>query len=314
MLVSFVIPVFNEEQNIVPLHGAIREAAAGADADYEVIFVNDGSMDRTVDRIDEVIRKDGKVRGVCLSRNFGLQAAVSAGLSMAKGDAVMLIDGDMQDDPKHLPKFLEKWREGYKVVYAVRVSRKENFLKRMLFHWFYRAQHRLVDTIIPMDAGLFSLMDGRVVREMNQLREYHRYVPGLRAWVGFKSVGIPIERDPRAHGEPKMSLMKLFSMATDAIVSFTIKPLRLAIHVGFLMMICSMGVLGYVLYSKIFSHKAIAGWASTMTAIIVLFGMMFVIMGVLGEYVGRIYNEVKNRPVYIVDKVMGADEKDGKAG
>lgn len=302
---SIIIPIFNEELTLPELHARLTKVASQLDAPFEVILVDDGSKDRSYELLRGINAKDSRFKVIRLSRNFGHQVAISAGMDLAQGDAVLLMDGDLQDPPELLPQMIQHWKEGHQVVYTVKKSRKENPLKRLAFKTFYRVLHALSSIDIPMDAGNFSLLDRRVVQILHDMPERNRYISGMRAWTGFKQIAVYYDRDPRFAGKPQMSFRRLIHLALDGIFSFSNAPLRLAIYLGlFTATVSFMGGL-YVLYSKLFTDKAILGWASTIISILFMGGMILLTLGVIGEYISRIYEEVKNRPLYIIQEKVG---------
>ncbi len=305
---SIIIPIYNEEQTLPVLHERLVSALHPLGETFEVILIDDGSKDNSFELLRQIHAADARFKVLRLSRNFGHQVAISAGLDFARGEAVILMDGDLQDPPELLPKMIDKWKEGYQVVYTVKTSRKENRLKRFAFKTFYRILHALSSIQIPMDAGNFSLMDRKVVEVLRQIPERHRYISGLRAWVGFRQIGIEYDRDPRFAGEPQMSFGRLLQLALDGIFSFSNVPLRVASYVGFLSALVAFGGGLFVVYEKLFTDKAILGWASTICTITFLGGLILMTLGVIGEYIGRIYDEVKQRPLYIISEGIGFED------
>ena len=302
---SVIIPIYNEEQTIPELYARLAAAAATLDGPVEIILVDDGSRDRSYELLVALHARDARVKVIRLSRNFGHQVALSAGLEEAKGDAVVMMDGDLQDPPELIPALAARWKEGFGVVYTVKRSRRENPLKRLAFTAFYRILHALSSIQIPMDAGNFSLLDRRVVEVLRAMPERNRYISGLRAWAGFPQAAVPYDRDPRFAGRPQMSLVRLFRLAFDGIFSFSSVPLRLAIYVGLATAALAFAGALYVIYAKIFTDRAILGWASTILSILFVGGMILVTLGVIGEYISRIYEEVKKRPLYVVRDRIG---------
>jgi glycosyltransferase involved in cell wall biosynthesis len=301
---SIIIPIFNEEEILPVLHQRLTESLSSLDQQYEVLLVDDGSRDQSFVLMQEIHRKDARFRILRLSRNFGHQVAISAGLDFCQGDAVIIMDGDLQDPPELLPLMIERWKEGYHVVFTVKRSRKENPLKRAAFSAFYRVLHALSSIDIPMDAGNFSLLDRRVVDVLTSMPERNRYISGMRAWSGFRQTSLEYDRDARYAGEPRMGLGRLIRLALDGIFSFSNAPLRMAIYLGLAAACLSFAGGLYVLYEKLFTDKAILGWASTIISITFVGGMILLTLGVIGEYIGRIYEEVKSRPLYVIrDKV-----------
>lgn len=297
-----VVPVYNEEAILPELHRRLIDTLSDLPYAWRVIYVDDGSRDRSSELLAGFAQGDQRVGVVHLSRNFGQQLAISAGLTMTSGDVVVLLDGDLQDPPEVIPMLIGKWEEGYDVVYAVKRERKEALPKRVLFSLFYRILRRLSNVDIPADAGNFSLMDRAVVDVINTMPERDRYVSGLRAYVGGKQIGVEFERAPRYAGQPRQSPLKLMRMATDAFFAFSELPLRFATILGFVVSGVAFLVLLNVLYQKLISGAAILGWASTMTSILFLGGIQLIAVGVIGEYIGRIYNEAKGRPAWVVGR------------
>ena len=272
---------------------------------WELILVDDGSTDGSFTAMCALHRNDPRIKVVRLSRNFGHQIAISAALDLAQGDAVILMDGYLQDPPELLPQLLKLWKDGYHVVYTVKTSRKENWLKRLAFKSFYRILSAMSSIKIPMDAGNFSLMDRRVVEVLRTMPERNRYISGLRAWAGFQQTAVYYDRGPRFAGKPQMSLGRLFHLALDGIFSFSNAPLRAAIYFGMAAaMVYFAGGL-YVVYEKLFTNLAILGWASTIVSILFVGGMILMTLGVIGEYISRIYEEVKKRPLYVIRDKIG---------
>lgn len=302
---SIIIPIFNEQRTIPELHDRLVKAAASFDNPYEVIFVDDGSHDESFAMLKSIHERDHRFKVVRLSRNFGHQVAISAGLDMASGDAVILMDGDLQDPPELFPELVARWKEGFDVVYTVKRSRQEHRLKRAAFTTFYRLLHALSAIRIPMDAGNFSLMDKKVVTVFREMPERNRYISGMRAWAGFRQTGVTFDREPRFAGKPQMSLRRLIELALDGIFSFSNVPLRLAVYLGLLVALASFAGGLYVIYAKLFTDKAILGWSSTILSVLFVGGMVLLTLGVIGEYISRIYEEVKNRPLYVIRDKIG---------
>ena len=310
IMISIVIPIFNEEEVLPALIARLLAAANEWDRPYEIIFVDDGSEDDSVEVIRNLTLGRANVRLVQLSRNFGHQPAISAGIQAAEGDAIILMDGDLQDPPEVLIEFIKKWEEGYEVVYAIRAKRKENLLKRASYKVFYRLMNRISNLDIPLDSGDFCLMDRKVVRELKDLPENIRFVRGLRTYVGFRQTGLKYERDARAAGKPKYSYRKLFGLALDGIFGFSLMPLRIASYMGLIIAIPSFLLGLFFIIHRIFNFKLFGysptdtpGLASLATGIFFLGGVTLIILGIIGEYLGRIYIEVKRRPPYVVKDV-----------
>ena len=303
-----VVPVYNEEAILPELNRRLADTLSGLPYEWRLIYVDDGSRDRTPELLAGFAAEDPRVGVVHLSRNFGQQLAIQAGLAMTSADAVVLLDGDLQDPPEVIPALTEKWEEGYDVVYALKRDRKEALPKRVLFNVFYWILRRLSNVDIPADAGNFSLMDRAVVDVMNTMPERDRYVSGLRAYVGGRQTGVEFERAARYAGQPRQSPIKLVRMATDAFFAFSDLPLRLATIMGFVVSGVAFLVLLNVLYQRLVSGAAILGWASTMTSILFLGGIQLIAVGVIGEYIGRIYNEAKGRPAWVVGRYRNIQE------
>ncbi len=311
-LISVVLPVYNEQAVLKELHLRISDALRASGCRYEIVFVNDGSHDGSAAALDELAARDSAVRVLHFSRNFGHQAAVQAGMSDARGDAVVVMDSDLQDDPQAIRHFVQFWQDGYDVVYAVRVARKEGLLKRTLFSSFYRLLDAVSSVDIPRDAGNFGLVDRRVADCINRLADRDRYYPGLRSWVGFKQIGVVVERGRRHDDNPRVSLWGLVRLAKSAIFSFSSFPLTVFHVIAALSMCTCLGVSGYVLYHKLFTGMAVAGWAST-TIVAAFFGALNALgIGILGEYAIRIYDQVRARPGYIVDRVTNGSRRESK--
>ncbi|HET7564280.1 MAG TPA: glycosyltransferase family 2 protein [Gemmatimonadaceae bacterium] len=305
-VVSVVVPVYNEEQVLPLLAERLHSVLMGVTAAHEIILVNDGSSDRTGVLLADLARKDPRVRSIHFSRNFGHQAAVTAGLQFARGRAVIVMDADLQDPPELLPALLEKWGEGFDVVYAHRVAReREGFMKRATAHVFYRLLEAMTDVRIPVDTGDFCLMDQRVVRHLNAMPERNRYVRGLRSWVGFRQTAVSFERPARAAGRAKYSFTKSLRLAMDGVVSFSRVPLRLATYLGLFVSAMSF-ILGVVfIVERLAGRVETKGWASTIVVILFLGGVQLLTLGLMGEYISRVYDEVKQRPLFIVRETVG---------
>jgi polyisoprenyl-phosphate glycosyltransferase len=305
MRVSVVVPVFNEEKTIGELLARIRSTlAAIGEGPHEIILVDDGSTDRTAEMLQREIEHDARLVGIVFSRNFGHQAALTAGLDHSAGDVTIVMDGDLQDPPEAIPLFLEKYDEGFDVVYAQRVHRKESWWLRLCYHLFYRLIGALSGVQLPLDAGDFGLMSARVVGQLRRMPEHHRYLRGLRAWVGFRQIGIPIPRAARFAGEPKYSAAKLLKLAFDGIFSFSIAPLRFAAISGALAMGISAVYAAYALYARFFQGHSPQGFTALIVVITFLAGVQLFFMGVIGEYLGRLFEASKQRPTYIVDRKL----------
>ncbi|MDI6765889.1 MAG: glycosyltransferase family 2 protein [Bacteroidota bacterium] len=307
-MITIVIPIFNESQIIPELCRLINEAMEGVNEPYEILFVNDGSSDNSAGVLRHYAARSSNIKVINMARNFGHQISISAGIDHAAGDAVILMDGDLQDPPEILPNLIEKWRSGYDVVYMVKRSRKEFFLKRFVFHSFYKVMQRFSAIQIPMEAGNFSLMDKKVLNVIKAMPERNRYIAGMRAWAGFSQTGIEFDRAARFAGKPQMTLMRLVHLALDGIFSFSNAPLRLATYIGVITSFLAFVGIIYVLYAKIFTDKATPGWASPVFSILFIGGLILLTLGIIGEYLGRIYDEVKHRPLYVIKEKIGFKE------
>lgn len=303
---SIVIPLYSEEQVLPALLARTRAALDALSRTWELVFVDDGSEDRTLEILTEAMATEPRIRVVKLSRNFGLQDATTAGLTHARGEIIGLMDGDLQDPPELLGKMLERLDEGHDVVYMLKKSRKDSALRKLGFSFFYWLFKRLSRTPLPPTAGLFSLMRRRVVSAILACPERNKFIPGLRTWVGFAQVGLEFERDARQAGKPRQSFGRLIRLALDALYSFTDIPLKLAMMLG--LGASLLGFLAVVIVSalRIFTPLAIPGWASTLVAIFFMGGVQLICVGILGEYISRIYNEVRRRPQFIVERIVEA--------
>ncbi|HET6933135.1 MAG TPA: glycosyltransferase family 2 protein [Candidatus Acidoferrum sp.] len=309
---SVAIPVHNEESVLPELLLRLRKVLDGlAGGPHEIVFVDDGSTDQTFDMLCEAARGDSRIIAISLSRNFGHQAAISAALDYASGDAVVIMDGDLQDVPEVIPQFVEKFGEGFDVVYAQRVRRKEPLLLRICYFVFYRMMARLSDIRLPLDSGDFGLMSRRVADYVRRMPEHHRYLRGMRSWVGFRQIGIPVERAERHSGKSKYSLMRLMKLAADGIFAFSIVPIRAAAIAGAIVMSFSILYVCYALYAKVFLHQSPQGFTALLVSITFLSGIMLFFLGIIGEYVGRIYEETKARPQYIIGRIVGKSAAPG---
>jgi dolichol-phosphate mannosyltransferase len=311
-MISVVIPIHNEEPVIPQLLERVRSAAALWPEGYELLLIDDGSTDGSLARLVEAARTDSHLRVVKLSRNFGHQAAISAGIRLARGAAVAIMDGDLQDPPEVLTRFLAVWREGSDVVYGIRRNRKERLVLRTAYSLFYRALHAVSDVDMPLDSGDFCVMDRKVVDALNiELPEHVRFVRGLRAYVGFRQTGVPYDRDPRAGGTPSYTLKSLIKLAVDGLFGFSMLPLRMASYLGFTIAIPSFLVGVYFIAHRVFGFRVLGhtaketpGLATLAVGLFFLSGLMLIMLGIMGEYLGRIYIEVKRRPPFLVDYVF----------
>jgi dolichol-phosphate mannosyltransferase len=299
-VLSIVVPLYNEQENVGELHRRLDLTLGSLGIPYEILFVNDGSRDATAALIDDLQREDPRLVAVHLSRNFGHQAAVSAGIDYGRGRAIIVMDGDLQDPPEVIPEFIRKWREGYEVVYAVRRHRKEDLLKRLGYYGFYRILKAISDLDIPLDSGDFCLMDRRAVDVLKHLPERMRFVRGLRSFVGFRQVGLEYERAARESGRPKYTLMALVGLAVDGLVSFSSYPLRLVTRLGLCAIFLALVLLVWVLIDAMLNHTGPRGWASSIVVVLFMGAVQLVCLGIMGEYIRLIFLEVKQRPTYIV--------------
>jgi polyisoprenyl-phosphate glycosyltransferase len=300
---SLVVPLYNEQDVIPALRQRLVDWREAMNISVECILVNDGSKDGTEALLDAFAREERDVKAVHLSRNFGHQQAVSAGLSLAEGDYVAIIDGDLQDPPEEIARFLAKLDEGYDVVYAVRKNRKESWFKRCAYAVFYRLLSRLSSIDIPLDSGDFCLMRRVVVQQINGMPERHRFVRGLRCYAGYRQTGMEYARDARASGAPKYTFWKLLELAADGIFTFSAKPLRLATMLGFCSVLIALGYSAYIVLWRLFSDERLPGFASIIVVVLYLGSVQLFCMGILGEYIGRIHDEVKKRPGFIISRV-----------
>jgi dolichol-phosphate mannosyltransferase len=306
---NIVIPIHNEEENLPELYQRLRkECEALGDTSWHVIYVNDGSSDQSMPTMVEQCRKDSRFSVVELSRNFGHQAAISAGLAHADGDAVILMDGDLQDPPEVIPELVARWREGAQVVRAERRSRQEKGLRRAGFEAFHRVFNWISDFPIPSQTGIFGLLDRRAVEELNRLTEKNRFLPGLRSWVGFRQAMVTYDRQDRAAGQPTQTLKRLIRYGLDAIFSFSYKPLRLMTAIGLCISVAAFVLACIFVIKRLLGIEAAqTGFTTLVTLVLFLGGVQLVAVGVLGEYTARIYDEVKHRPLYIVSGRYGID-------
>ncbi len=295
-----VIPLHNEQENLPELHARLSETLGGLELDYTLRFVDDGSTDATTATLEAIAERDPHTRPIYLARNYGHQAAVCAGLDHAEAAATVVMDGDLQDPPELIPALLERWREGFDVVYAVRRKRKEDPFRRLGYFAFYRILRWMADLEIPLDTGDFCLMDQQVVQAMRALPERQRFVRGLRSWVGFRQTGHEYERAARNAGETKYSFSRLLGLATEGLISFSGKPLRLASSLGVIANLVALSLLTWVLTDAFLSGTAPQGWASMVVIVLFMGGVQLITLGVLGEYIRIIFLESKGRPAYVI--------------
>ncbi len=314
-LLSILIPCYNEEEVIEETYQRLCSITPKLGLNTEFIFIDDGSQDETLNMLSCIASQCENVKILSFSRNFGHQLAITAGMDYAKGDAIVIIDADLQDPVEVIIEMVTQWRQGFNVVYGKRIERqRETLFKKVSAKAFYSLLHKLADEDIPTDVGDFRLIDRKVCNALKQMPERSRYVRGLVAWLGFKTTYVEYIREPRFAGETKYSFAKMFKLALDGIVSFSYKPLRIASISGVLVSIISFFYLAYVLYQGMFTNNTVSGWASTMVALLFLSGIILTVLGIIGEYLARIYEEVKARPIYVIDKIIGfeAEEKINK--
>lgn len=304
---SFVIPVYNEEKTILELYRRVVGVMERLDGAVELMLVNDGSRDRSLQLMRDLHQKDSRICYLSLARNFGHQIAVTAGLNFVRGQVIVILDADLQDPPEIIPDMIEKWRQGYQVVYAQRTQRrKESWFKRFTAYFFYRLLKQLADIEIPTDTGDFCLLDRQVVDVLNSMPERNRYIRGLRSWVGFRQTAIRFKRDPRFAGEVKYTFSKSLALAVNGLVSFSKVPLRISTYVGLLAAVAAILMAFTVLYWRIFvPNSPLTGFTIILVAIFFLGAVQLVSIGILGEYIGRIYEEVKGRPLYTLAEIGG---------
>ncbi len=307
-MLSVVIPVFNESEVIGAFYDRISKVMDSLNSvSYEMIFVDDGSIDNSYQILVDLANSDTNVRVVKFSRNFGHQTAITAGIDLSKGDAVVIIDVDLQDPPELIKTFIGKWEEGYDVVYGVREKREgESRMKLLTATLFYRILKMLVKIDIPLDVGDFKLISRRVVKQLVALRERDRFVRGLISWVGFKQTGVHYARDKRYTGETKYPYGKMIRFAIDGITSFSSIPLKLSTWLGYLTSLLAFVYMCYVFFQKIFGYT-VQGWATIMVGMFFLGGVQLICLGIIGEYIGRIFNEIKQRPLYVIEEMYDLD-------
>lgn len=314
-LVSVVIPCFNEEDVLPQLYARLSAVTAGWTHPFEVILVDDGSRDRTWALMQALHRRDPRWKMMSLARNFGHQTALWAGLHLAEGQVIAVLDADLQDPPEILPDFFAKWAEGVDVVYAVRKTRQEHLPKRAAYKAFYRLLQALSEIAIPLDSGDFCVMDRRVLDVLKTMPERHRFIRGLRAWVGFRQVALPYDRDKRAAGQAKYTLKRLVRLALDGILSFSTRPLRLATYAGLVVSVISLFLAGFTFVQRIFADEfariglaPVPGFATIVIAVTFFSGVQLLCTGILGEYLGRMYEDIKRRPMWVSKQTLGVTD------
>jgi dolichol-phosphate mannosyltransferase len=304
--ISLAVPVYNEEQVLTEFLRRVRivldDIPGGP---HEIVFVDDGSSDRTFEMLAAAAGEDSRIVAISLSRNFGHQSALSAALDNVSGDVVVVMDGDLQDPPEIIPRFIEEFKKGFDVVYAQRVGRKEGWLLRFCYYIFYRILALFSNIRLPVDAGDFALLSRNVLEQLRRIPEHHRYLRGLRTWVGFRQVGITVERSERFSGSSKYSFIKLLGLAFDGIFAFSIVPLRAATIIGLFTIAGALMFVAYAVYVRFFFDKSPQGFTALIVAITFLAGIQLLFLGIIGEYLGRVYEETKGRPLYIIEKRVG---------
>jgi dolichol-phosphate mannosyltransferase len=306
---SLIIPIYNEEETIPELYRRVSDVMDSLDDSVELILINDGSGDRSLKLMRELQERDARVCYISFARNFGHQAAVTAGLNFARGQVIVVLDADLQDPPELIPKMIESWQAGYHVVYAQRTKRKkESWFKRLTAYVFYRLLQQLADVDIPADTGDFCLMDRQVVDVLNSMPERNRYIRGLRAWIGFRQTAVKFERDPRFAGEVKYTFKKSLALAINSLVSFSKIPLRLSTYLGLFSALIALFMALLVLYWRLQQPESpVTGLATILIAVFFLGSVQLISIGILGEYIGRIYEEVKGRPAYTIAEIAGLE-------
>lgn len=307
--ISIIAPIYNEIGNIEKLYQRISQTMDASEESWELILVDDGSRDGSTEKIREYAQTDSRVRSVIFARNFGHQIAVTAGLDYSRGQAVVIIDADLQDPPELINELIAKWREGYEVVYAVRAEREgESWFKLATASLFYRVIYRITDVNIPLDTGDFRLIDRKVVDILCQMRERHRFLRGMASWVGFRQIGVSYKREARFSGSTKYPLKKMIKFASDAITGFSYFPLQVATYMGFFSAGLSILAIPVVVALRLAGSQAFFGQATTLIAVLFLGGVQLISLGILGEYIGRLYDEAKGRPLYIVSEAPAENE------
>ena len=313
-LISIVVPAYNEEEVLTEFHETVDKTLSKLAVDLEIVYVNDGSTDATLDIINALRANDKRITLIDLSRNFGKEIALSAGLHKAAGDAVVVIDADLQDPPELIPELIKEWQNGYDVVYAKRTVRDgESILKKSTAHFFHRLIQRVGKFSIPADTGDFRILSRRAVNALNTFKEHHRFMKGLFAWIGFKQKAVHYKRDPRRSGKSKWNYWRLWNFALDGITSFTIAPLKISTYVGTVTALSAFGYGIYMVIETLLHGNEVPGYPSLIVIILMLGGIQLVAIGILGEYLGRIFNETKQRPLYFINEYLpgihAADKK-----
>lgn len=307
--ISLVIPCFNEEEVLVEFYSRAYKVFHDKDYSYEFIFIDDGSKDSTSSILRQLCKENTNCKALILSRNFGHQNAVSAGLAFSEGDAVVIIDADLQDPPELIPQMINLWVDGNEVVYGQRIKRKgETFFKKITAKYFYILLNKLSDVFIPKDTGDFRLIDRKVIEVFNEMPEKEKFIRGIISWIGFNQIAFQYERDERYAGESKYPLKKMITFALNGILSFSSKPLKISYYLGLFASILSMVGIFYVLYLRIFTSIWLEGWTTTIIAILFLGGTQLISLGILGEYISRLFTQSKNRPTYIIKEGLNINE------
>lgn len=307
--ISIVSPVYNESDSLLELYKRVSKVMESSDETWELVLVDDGSTDGTTQMILEMADRDERVRPVIFSRNFGQQNAVAAGLDFSRGEAVIIIDADLQDPPELILKLIEHWQRGYEVVYAQRTEREgESFFKKVTASLFYRIINRITDINIPLDTGFFRLLDRRVVEVLKTMREHHRFFRAMSIWVGFRQASVEYKRDSRYAGETKYSIRKMVKLAVTAITGFSFWPLQVSMYLGFISSGISILAIPIVIGMRLTGSQEFVGQATTLIAVLFLGGVQLISLGILGEYIGRLYDEARGRPLYVVRQAPEMDE------
>lgn len=303
--ISYIFPIYNESDNIDLLYKTISKLLrTNHSYTYEIIFINDGSKDSSLNKLVNIQIKDPRVKVIDLSRNYGHQIAVTAGLDIAQGDAVIIMDSDMQDPPKVSFDLIKKWEEGFDVVYAQRKTRKDTLVKKITADLFYRTLQKLASINIPRNTGDFRLIDRAVLSSVNSMREHNRFLRGMVAWVGYRQVAVEFDRDARNAGETNYPFKKMFKLAGDGILGFSTYPLQLISKLGYFISCCAFLGIVYAIVMKIFYPEiTIEGWTFMVISVLFIGGIQLIMLGILGSYIGRIYTEVQNRPLYLIQKI-----------
>ena len=307
---SIVIPVYFEENVIGVIYSRLKDILSRISYNYEIIFVDDGSMDRTLELLKEIASKDKSVKIISFSRNFGHQVAITAGIDEASGDGIILMDADMQDPPEVILEMIVKWEKGYDVVYAKRKHRiGESFFKKTTASIFYKLFNKLTDVKIPLDTGDFRLIDRKIKNDLFKMREKNRFVRGIISWLGYRQTFVEFERLKRVSGETKYPLRKMIKFAYDGITSFSVFPLKIALNIGFFSILIALFLVFYAIYQYLFFPTVtIPGWTSILVAVVFFGGVQLFTIGIIGEYVGRIFEESKNRPLYIISEKINFEK------